>query len=69
MLGEIWKDSLGAVWVCVTTRTPGTWRQVTPAAALGDKTEELASDLRNLSILIHALRTALVGVGLIRGGA
>jgi len=29
--------------------------------ALRDKCEELADDLRNLSTLIHSLRTALVG--------
>jgi hypothetical protein len=27
-----------------------------------------ADDLRNLSTLIHSLRTALVGEGLVRGG-
>jgi len=34
-----------------------------------DKAEELADDLRNLSTLIHSLRTALVGEGLIKGDA
>jgi hypothetical protein len=37
--------------------------------ALRDKCEELASDLRALSTLIHPLRTALVAEGLIKGGA
>jgi hypothetical protein len=36
---------------------------------LRHKTEDLASDLRNLSTLIHSLRTALVAEGLIKGGA
>jgi hypothetical protein len=35
--------------------------------ALRDKCEELADDLRALSVLVHALRTALVAVGLIKG--
>jgi len=34
-----------------------------------DEAEELADDVRNLSALIHSLRTALVAVGLVKGGA
>jgi hypothetical protein len=34
-----------------------------------DKCVELADDVRNLSTLIHSRRTALVGEGLIKGGA
>lgn len=37
--------------------------------ALRDKCEELADDVRNLSTLVHALRTALVDFGLIKGAA
>jgi len=37
--------------------------------ALRDKAEELADDGRALSTLVHALRTALVAQGLVRGGA
>ena len=37
--------------------------------ALRDKCEELADDVRALSTLVHALRAALVAVGVIRGGA
>ena len=37
--------------------------------ALRDKCEELADDVRALSMLVHALRTALVTTGLIKGGA
>jgi hypothetical protein len=36
--------------------------------ALHDKAEELADDVRALLTLIHSLRTALVGEGLIKGG-
>ena len=36
--------------------------------ALRDKCEELADDVRALSTLVHALRTALVNSGLIKGG-
>ena len=36
VLAEVWKDSLGAVWVCVTAGNPGTWRQVTPASVSAD---------------------------------
>ena len=36
--------------------------------ALRDKCEELADDVRALSVLIHALREALVAVGVVRGG-
>lgn len=38
-------------------------------AALRDKCEELADDVRALSTLVHALRTALVDLGLIKGSA
>lgn len=37
--------------------------------ALRDKCEELADDVRNLSTLIHELRTALVNLGLVKGSA
>jgi len=37
--------------------------------ALRDKCEELADDVRALSILVHALREALTLTGMIRGGA
>jgi hypothetical protein len=36
--------------------------------ALRDKCEELADDLRALSTLVHALRGALVAVGVVKGG-
>jgi len=39
------------------------------AEALRDKCEELADDVRNLSTLVHALRTALVNCGVINGAA
>ena len=37
--------------------------------ALRDKIEELADDVRALATLVHALRGALVAMGVIRGGA
>ena len=37
--------------------------------ALRDKCEELADDVRTLSALVHALRGALVAVGVVKGGA
>jgi len=37
--------------------------------ALRDACEELADDLRNLSTLIHSLRTAAVAEGLVKGSA
>jgi hypothetical protein len=37
--------------------------------ALRDKCEELADDVRAFWTLLHALRTALVSAGLIKGGA
>jgi len=37
--------------------------------ALRDACEELAEDVRALSTLVHALRTALVNSGLIKGSA
>jgi hypothetical protein len=36
--------------------------------ALRDKAEELADDVRNLSTLVHALRTAMVAESLVKGG-
>ena len=41
----------------------------TEVEALRDKTEELADDLRALSTLVHALRAALVGSGILKGAA
>ena len=37
--------------------------------ALRDGCEELADDVRALAALVHALRGALVAVGLVKGGA
>ena len=37
--------------------------------ALRDACEELADDVRALSALVHALRGALVAVGVVKGGA
>lgn len=37
--------------------------------ALRDKCEELADDVRNLSTLVHALRTALINALVIKGSA
>ena len=37
--------------------------------ALRDKCEELADDVRALSTLVHALRGALVAVGVVKGGS
>ena len=36
--------------------------------ALRDKAEELADDVRALSTLVHALREALVAVGMVTDG-
>jgi hypothetical protein len=156
VLDEIWKDALGGVFKCTVAGTPGTWKQILPAAviadpasgtipmgylilnvaegtlkrhaggyswevivgasggkigfygvapvvqpagadqaavalgnadgeiggliisdpptqaevqALRDKCEELADDVRALSTLVHALRGALVAVGVVKGGA
>ncbi len=156
VLNELWKDALGAMFKCTAAGTPGTWKQMLPAAvtadpssgsiptgylilnvtqgtlkrhagsyawqtaigtatgkvgfwgappitqpsgaeqaavalantdgaitslvvsdpptqleiqALRDKCEELADDVRSLSTLVHALRTALINSGLIKGGA
>ncbi len=41
----------------------------TECEALRDKCEELADDVRNLSTLVHALRTALISCGIIKGSA
>lgn len=94
MLNELWKDALGAVFKCTVAGTPGTWKQMFPAAvtadpasgtiptgymilnvtqgtlklqALRNRCEELADDVRALSTLVHALRTALVNSGVIKG--
>ena len=155
-LDEIWKDALGGLFKCTVAGTPGTWKQILPAAvtadpasetiptgylilnvtqgtlkhhaggyswetiigttggkigfygvtpvtqpagadqaavtlgntdgeiaglgisdpptqaevqALRDACEELADDVRALAALVHALRGALVAVGVIKGGA
>ncbi len=36
VLGEVWKDSLGAWWKCTAAGTPGAWQQVLPAAVATD---------------------------------
>jgi len=36
VLNGIWKDALGGVFKCTTAGTPGTWRQVLPAAVTAD---------------------------------
>jgi hypothetical protein len=36
VLTEIWKDALGGWWRCTAAGTPGTWRQVLPAAVTAD---------------------------------
>ena len=156
VLNELWKDALGGVFKCTVAGSPGTWKQILPAAvtadpatgtiptgylilnvtqgalkrhagsydwqtavgatggkigfygvtpvvqpagadqaavtlgntdgeiggltisnpptqaevqALRDKAEELADDVRALSALVHALRGALVAVGVVKGGA
>jgi hypothetical protein len=157
VLNEIWKDALGGAFKCTAAGTPGTWKQILPAAAtadpssgtiptgylilnvtqgtlkrhaggysweiivggsasarigfygvtpvaqpagadqaavtlgnadgeiggltisdpptqaevqsLRDRCEELADDVRALSALVHALRGALVAVGVVKGGA
>jgi len=32
VLAEFWRDGLGGEWVCTGARTPGTWKQIRPAA-------------------------------------
>lgn len=46
----------------------GTYSQ-SEVQALRDKCEELADDVRALSTLVHALRTALVNCGIVKGAA
>jgi hypothetical protein len=33
---ELWNDALGGSWRCTTAGTPGTWRQILPAAVTAD---------------------------------
>jgi len=35
-VGDFWRDQNGAEFVCAVAGTPGTWRQVTPAAVAAD---------------------------------
>ena len=156
VLNEVWKDALGGGFKCTVAGTPGTWKQILPAAvtadpatgtiptgylilnvtqgtlkrhaggyswetivgatsgkigfygvtpvaqpagagqaavtlgnadgeigglpisdpptqaevqALRDKCEELADDVRALATLVHAMRAALVAVGVLKGSA
>jgi hypothetical protein len=50
----------------LTVSDPPTQAEV---QVLRDKCEELADDVRALSVLVHALRGALVSVGVVKGGA
>jgi hypothetical protein len=36
VLAEFWRDTLGGEWVCTVGGTPGTWKQVKPAAVTAD---------------------------------
>jgi hypothetical protein len=36
LLDEIWKDALGALYKCTVSGTPGTWKQIVPAAVTSD---------------------------------
>lgn len=36
MLNELWKDAPGAVSKCTVAGTPGTWKQMLPAAVTAD---------------------------------
>ena len=36
VLDEIWKDALGGVFKCTVAGTPGTWKQILPAAVTAD---------------------------------
>ena len=36
VLNEFWRDALGGEWVCTVAGTPGTWRQIRPAAVTAD---------------------------------
>jgi hypothetical protein len=36
LLNELWKDALGAVFKCTVAGTPGTWKQMLPAAVTSD---------------------------------
>lgn len=36
MLNEFWRDALGGEWVCTVAGTPGTWKQIRPAAVAAD---------------------------------
>lgn len=49
--------------------TIGSTYSQTQVAELRDKCEELAADVRALSVLVHAMRTALMSQGIIKGGA
>ena len=44
VLGELWKDSLGAWWRCTAAGTPGTWQQVLPAAVAADPASGTVAD-------------------------
>jgi len=50
----------------LTISNPPTQAEV---QALRDRCEELADDVRALATLVHALRGALVAVGVVKGGA
>jgi hypothetical protein len=36
VLNELWKDALGGVFKCTVAGTPGTWKQILPAAVTAD---------------------------------
>ena len=36
VLDELWKDALGGVFKCTVAGTPGTWKQILPAAVTAD---------------------------------
>ena len=36
VLNELWKDALGGWWKCTAAGSPGTWKQILPAAVTAD---------------------------------
>jgi hypothetical protein len=51
------------------TSTNGTAAAAEDLAALKAECENIGDDVRSLSTLVHALRTALISTGLIKGSA
>ena len=58
VLDELWNDALGGVFKCTAAGTPGTWKQILPAAVTADRFHGWHVLCVNRSNVDEAIRTS-----------